>query len=331
MVKEVNSYTGEHFAKVSEESRIVSETISGNIDLLGRSFMSLSRLCQEQGLLSREIFERMKIKPSEEPQTEEGFGNSSEVRDQRFNMEFFAESLDKVISGYVDLLVDVSEKSVNAVHRIEDMVIHIDQMFSLLGQIQNIAGQTDLLALNAAIEAARAGEAGRGFAVVADEVRRLSRNSSDLNTEIKDKASEALDAISKVRSIVGDVASLDMKDALNSRGYIDQMMDMMRENNIEMNTAVERMTRLTKEVGLAVEHCVQGLQFGDISTQMCGRMVKRLEALDHAVRLQKELCLDQGGPVDISYVRQQLEASRYDTGPHGSAKAAETGADIELF
>ena len=76
-------------------------------------------------------------------------GKHSDADGESLTIEQFAKSLDKVIGTYVELLINVSEKSVNAVHRIEDMVGHIDQMFGMLGNIQEIADQTDLLALNA--------------------------------------------------------------------------------------------------------------------------------------------------------------------------------------
>jgi methyl-accepting chemotaxis protein len=65
-------------------------------------------------------------------------------------------------------MAEESESSVVALFRA------IDQIDTLVRNIRDIAGKTDLLALNASIEAARAGQAGKGFAIVADEVGRLS-------------------------------------------------------------------------------------------------------------------------------------------------------------
>ena len=272
--KNIFEFLQNRFIDADVQSNDLNKLISESVDILGKSFMGLTQKTHHQNELALDIFDRVK--------------GSHTHEEKGITIQEFAESLDNVIGTYIELLVNVSEKSVNAVHRIEDMVEHVDQMFSLLGNIQEIADQTDLLALNAAIEAARAGEAGRGFAVVADEVRRLSRSSSELNREIKEKAHETKEAIGKVRTIVGDVASLDMKDALNARGFIDNMMKAMSQVNEEINNAVVEMTHLTEEIKKSVDQSVRGLQFGDIAAQTCNRLKKDIDFGTEALNLMEQ-------------------------------------------
>ncbi|WP_210404745.1 methyl-accepting chemotaxis protein [Hahella sp. CCB-MM4] len=323
----ISDYCESSIDEVRSSSEELNNIISSNIETLSHSFVELSDSSKQQSELAFEVLARVKGDNKDKAKA------GKDTPQQRLSMEEFAESLDRIIGTYVDLLVNVSEKSVNAVHRIEDMVGQLDQMFALLGNIQEIADQTDLLALNAAIEAARAGEAGRGFAVVADEVRRLSRGSSELNTQIKGKASETKNAISKVREIVGDVASLDMKEALNGRGYVEQMIQERSEINVEINEAVAHMVELSTQIKRLVDTSVQGFQFGDIATQACSRLTRRMELIHSVHNILQELSKGKSLTIqDYERLQQQMQTMmNVDMGIHGSDRAKASGDDIELF
>lgn len=60
----------------------------------------------------------------------------------------------------------------------------LQEVFTNLKVIDDIASKIDLLALNASIEAARVGKSGRGFTVVADEISKLSEKTQRALTEI---------------------------------------------------------------------------------------------------------------------------------------------------
>lgn len=241
---------------VIDSSDQINAVIVDSVDKLGRSFTGMSEKSNHQRELLLAVVDRIQ-------------GKSEEVgKEKSLTVKRFANELENIIDQYVELLVSVSEKSIDAVHQIGDMVTHFDEMFSLLGQIRTIADQTNLLALNAAIEAARAGEAGRGFAVVADEVRTLSQNSNQLNDQIKSKAENAKTAIDRVKGVVGEMASLDMNMAINAKGHVDDMLGELEAINSFIENSVSGISEVTTNINLDVNSAIVSLQFGDIVEQL---------------------------------------------------------------
>lgn len=183
------------------------------------------------------------------------------------SLKKFAREVGAILDDYVRLFVDISEKSIQAVHNIQDMVTHLDGMFGLISDIRGIADQTNLLALNAAIEAARAGEAGRGFAVVADEVRKLSRDSNELNEQIREKAETAKSTVTNVEKVVGEIASLDMNIAIDAKGYLDGMLHELELVNEKVAHSVEQGAAIGEEINQEVGRAIGAMQSADLVAQ----------------------------------------------------------------
>lgn len=127
-----------------------------------------------------------------------------------------------------------SSKEVNDL--INDLGSSMEKIGEIVHMITGIADQTNLLALNAAIEAARAGEAGKGFNVVAEEIRKLAEESNSAAKKIiimaddnKNKASKAIQSVSKVEETVSEGVSKGYQAASSINSIINNVKDIVSQ------------------------------------------------------------------------------------------------------
>lgn len=95
----------------------------------------------------------------------------------------------------------------------------MEQIVTVMGQLNSITASTTMLALNASIEAARAGEAGAGFAVVASKVQELAVDSSECSA--------------KVQGVVADM-----------QRQVDITMEQMQKSTINIDNSLESLAEL---------------------------------------------------------------------------------------
>lgn len=261
MMSDIDAVIDQEVQIVRGELVQVKDLIAEAVETLNHSFTNLNEASQREGELVLGLMANM------------GGTNGG------MTIEKFIQETRDIMNYLIELIMSVSRRSRETVHKIDDMVSQINAIFTLLEDVKTIADQTNLLALNAAIEAARAGESGRGFAVVADEVRKLSLNSNKLNEQIRKKAEQARLTVDEVKSIVGDSANRDMREAEDSKNRSDRMMEGLNEMNSSISERLEDVSGIINDIEYNVSNAIRSLQFEDITRQLVDQVQHHLDNL----------------------------------------------------
>ena len=209
------------------------------------------------------------------------------------SFERMVQDVTAVLENFVNTIVETSRISVELVDTMGQITGEVQKIDGNLGEMDSIAGQTNLLAINAAIEAARAGEAGRGFAVVAQEVQNLSSRSQQFSEDIRRNVSTVQDLVTHVEQSINEVASQDMNFALQSKKSVESLMEEIRTLDASRNEAANELAGIAETVNEDVNTGVRKMQFQDMVDQILSRVHDRLELVDGSViRINEQTSLE---------------------------------------
>ncbi len=314
VIQAVNELLRYEVAHISDSLTKQYQVTNESVVTLNDSFFGLQELSKNQNQVSEKLV-----------------GNFLANENSEYSLTKVLPKTEQIIGQYIDILVSVSERSISAVHSIHDMSSKLDNVFSLLDQVRGLSEQTNLLALNAAIEAARAGESGRGFAVVASEVRNLSVRSEELNNLIQAEINIAQNTIAEADKTVGEIASIDMTIAIESKDQVEDMLQGVQQTNREIRTEVDRLREIGSQLADQVGNGIRALQFADIVSQQGEYAMKSVTLLDELT--QEIEGYQQGGvsmPEFIGTVSELKTAAK----SRGEAAAQQSTIDegeVELF
>ncbi|MDI9245629.1 methyl-accepting chemotaxis protein [Marinobacter sp. CHS3-4] len=248
---------------IMSETRQANELLADAGPRLGELFVSLENHTQRQQVVVEPF-----IKNDAEEAEAEG--------EDGVTYQHMVEDVGKIMSEFVDTIVEVSRKSVALVDVMQEISGETEAIQSMLDEMNGITGQTNLLAINAAIEAARAGDAGRGFSVVATEVQALSNRSEEFNEKIRSRVANASDLVQRATKSIDDMASQDMNFSLQSKKSVDRLMEEVQELDKARSEGMFQLASVADDVKHDVSEIVTKMQFQDMVTQLLQRVDERI-------------------------------------------------------
>ena len=181
--------------------------------------------------------------------TMESVADSAKVSSQK------ADDAYRSAQKYADVAEQSNQEMKLLTEAMERITMTSREIESIIGDIEEIASQTNLLSLNASIEAARAGEAGRGFAVVADQIGKLAadsaqsaintktlivkslqeiNNGNDITARTTKALGEVIDGIKILADASSETSELSKEQAesiAQVRAGIEQIADVIQDNS----------------------------------------------------------------------------------------------------
>ena len=232
-------------------------------------------------------------------QTTTAIGNSEQLKQTALNGA-------NSIENAVDKITGIKESAIKTYDSAKEMDELMKKIQAIVGDIQEIAEETNLLSLNASIEAARAGEYGAGFTVVADSIRKLSEQSQKSLSNITNVISnmnrhEATvnDLVDKVDEGVGVIRGFndyyskiiyDIEIAIQSLGMINSLANKQENSVTTVNDFIRRVKNMSDIVSENIQETSAATQQTFAS---CEELLQSAKKLDTMLKELNTLILSQ--------------------------------------
>lgn len=154
-----------------------------------------------------------------------------------------------------------------AMQRISETSLEIQ---NIIGDIEDIASQTNLLSLNASIEAARAGDAGRGFGVVADQIGKLADDSARSAVNTRELIAKSIQEVKNGNAITKKTVAV-LNDILESMKIFASAAEASNEDS-------KNMSRMLEEIEKAIEQISEVVQSNSASAEETSATSEELSA-----------------------------------------------------
>ncbi|TLD80088.1 methyl-accepting chemotaxis protein [Helicobacter sp. MIT 05-5293] len=254
--------------RVSEENTQICDRLLEVSDTLAKNSDEQFELVDKVNILAKNVSENTDVAGETIDLTTDSITDTEEMLDK------FVDKL----QDSIELVNTSAQTQQNIVESIGELIVHADEVKSVLSIINDIADQTNLLALNAAIEAARAGEHGRGFAVVADEVRKLAERTQKSLGEIEANTNLLVQSVNdmgeSIRGITDEMMLITEKTTplIEDAHSTHQRLTLTKQNSVKLREISASIASSTKELTQMMESIITSSE----STQNVGRNIQKV-------------------------------------------------------